>query len=444
MKNYLTMLSKIALNQYKAHEVRREWRVFILFVFLAKTLTWVVSVYAGQNYFSNLTYAIIEDKTATLIAAIVALIILEVLTTIALSKFFKFLFRGVKRLKTIITMACVVAFLFSISFISSTNGLAMRQSKKVDKSEVIYNRSGIQKESIKEEFESRKQDIELQITMIKSNPEGWTGGRRNVLLPHQNKKVDSLYRCKALLLDEQKAALVSINDQVKSELEINKQETTAEANKYYNVITWVMIIQFLSSGILMFFWKKIVLEENPDALITEEVHDHIELGKEIVNNAIKQGAESTSLTYATVLNNARLLPSKLVDQGIHTEPATEPIKEPERRKVIGFINHIQKQSEISRKSLEQPKRPDNTKDINQELKNVNYLKKHKEIVIVMKENGLPKDDKIHNSDAFLIGKEAKQRGAKYSGRTLVREVFQIYNTIGADRIRITNNDIEII
>ncbi len=269
--DYQVLLSRLARNAYKLHNLKKEWKVFILFVFLAKVLTWSTSIFAGYYYFSQLLFPVLQNSMFTSLTAISTLIIIEVLTTITLAKFFKFLLRGTNHISTTIALSLVVVTLFGLSFISSTNGLAMRQGTKTDKTGIIVENTNFEKKQIKNEFRDRFLNLEEQISTIKNNPQGWSRGVRSILISRQLSNIDSLQKHKAELFQEQKAELALIDQKEQSEILLNKQETTAEANKYYKIIAWVMIVQFVASGVLMFFWKRILNEDDQELIISEKI-----------------------------------------------------------------------------------------------------------------------------------------------------------------------------
>lgn len=442
--NYQILLSRIARNAYKLHNMRKEWKVFILFVFLAKVLTWSISIFAGYNYFSSLLFPVMQNKLFANITAITILIIVEVLTTIALAKFFKFLFRGTSYLSTIIALVLVVGALFGLSFVSSTNGLAMRQSQKVDNTDIIIDRFGFQEHAVKNEYKDRLLNINGQIATIKSNPQGWTNGRRSTLIAGQLASIDSLQKRKAELRQEQKTEIVLIDKQKLTEMQKNKKQTTSEADKYYKIIMWVMIIQFIASGTLMFFWKRILNEDDQEVLISEKIKS---LKDTMVGNAYHAAINEFSgisnlITTQLALSNEKYQP----EIPIENVPESLPIEaEPEKRvQIAGFNNRLKTENKTENKNTDKPVKPsiriDGNKDLKPEIlheKNIDFLGKHKIIVRSIKQINLAEKESISNNEIRRV-KEAAKR-AKFKSKTLIREVYKVAVTVGLNKIDMDGN-----
>ncbi len=441
--NYQIFLSRIARKQYKLHDIKKEWKIFILFVFLAKILTWSISIFAGTNYFKLLLLPVVQEKTLAITVAILILIIIEVLTTIALSKFFKFLYRGINHLSTIIALTIIVVGLFGVSFVSSTNGLSMRQAKKVDNTDLIVERFELKNVIIKDDYHNRFVGIDEQIETIKSNPQGWARGVRSTLISQQLAKIDSLQKRKAEIRQEQKNEIVEIDKQKQSEIRINTVQTTSEADKYYKIITVVMIIQFISSGILMFFWKRIFYEDDKDSVISEyakEINDTMSANTfYMVQNYMSEAANSFALELDNASKKNKLaLP---VNEDIKL-----PDKEKERVEIAGFSNANKNKFKTGFKNTKKTTEPSIRIDSNEDFKgenltkkNVDFLRKHKLIVKSIKLINLPEKQSISNNEIKQIKENAKK--AKFKSKTLIREVFKVAVTVGFNNID-ENGDIK--
>lgn len=435
------MLDKIALQQYLKHPAKQEWGVFIGFIFIVKIITWGISVYAGFYYLKNfIQTTMVESEIGAKLFAVIFLVAWEVLTTISLAKFFKFFFRGLKELKAAIGVFVVVLIFFGISFYTSTNGLSMRQSDKVDNTNDILLKEEIQINNTQKEYQGLIADINNQINTIKANPEGWSGGRRIVLLAHQNRQIDSLFQRKAAIQKEFKNDLTQIKEQTKSNLELNKTEQTSEADKYYKIIAWVMIIQFLSSGLLMFFWRKITLEKNPDAIIDETVDSTVEITDNLVIGTFNNRSAQLNNKLVAAFNYRWMMPETNL---INPEKEEKEKSLPKPKEIVGFKigQNQEKTSYETDKLLGYPKQ---TQVISE--KDLGYLRKHVHIVEIMKELGIPTKHKnsISNQEAITVSKIAENRGVVEKSESLVKKIFPVFNSIGAERILIKNGEIEII
>ncbi len=264
-----TMVGKHARNQFKLWHFSREWRAGIIIVSVFKTATWIISIYAGYYFLYNISLPVIADKTMTIISTMVLLVLIELLTWFFLSKFFKFLYKGI--ITVAVFSAVIASGIYFLSFHMSTNGLAMRQADKIDNTEVIVKNTGIDFKLVESKFNKRINQYENEINRIQTNPAGWINGKPQRLTADQlkdikqfNIKIDSLDR-------QRKYDLIDLQIKQKTELSQNKAETTAEANKYYNYVIAIMIAQFIFNGLLMFSWSRIDDENNSLENITEEL-----------------------------------------------------------------------------------------------------------------------------------------------------------------------------
>ncbi len=133
--NYKILISKLSENAYKIHEFSKEWKMAIITIFFAKLVTNGVSIYAGYNFIYLYSLQILNSVFWSQIVAVVFLLIVEILTMVFLAKFFKFLLRT--HYKTALFSFIASVILFSISFVISTNGLAMKQSAVADNTNII-------------------------------------------------------------------------------------------------------------------------------------------------------------------------------------------------------------------------------------------------------------------------------------------------------------------
>ncbi|MCF6240773.1 MAG: hypothetical protein L3J74_05445 [Bacteroidales bacterium] len=326
--NYQILLSKVARNQYQLHNNKQEWRAFILFVFMLKAITWAVSIFAGWHFFNQM---ILRATANTVFAAAISVLILlaiEGSTNLALSKFFKFSYRGTNHISTAVAMAFMVLMLFGISFYSSTQGLSMRQARKVDNTPEIIKKYSIKEKQIKKDYDGTFTDIDRQIISIRNNPQGWSHGQRTTLLTWQLEAIDSLLFVKSQAKQTLKNELKNLEAQKQYELNQNTRLMTAEADKYYNIVMVIMLVQFITSGILMWFWKIIHTEDDKDSIINEEIREMNEIMTSNAFYALKNRMSEVSNAFTVAMLE------KMPEQ--HTLPLAETEPEQERVKVSGF------------------------------------------------------------------------------------------------------------
>jgi len=260
---------KHAKEQFTIWHFSKEWRLGIIILTIVKVVTWIISIYAGYYFLFKITLPVVEKTAVAGLISVVMLMITEFLTWVALSKSYKFM---LKRLwQTAVFSGIIALGIYSLSFYITTNGLAMRQADKIDKTEVIVDNSSLEVEQIKQNYAQRITDYRTEIATIKANPNGWINGKAKRLTVEQlrdikafNLMIDSLGRA-------QKTEIAAIKDNKDTELSTNLVNTTAEANKYHNIVVVVMIVQAICNFLLMFSWSRIFDENDNLANIREDL-----------------------------------------------------------------------------------------------------------------------------------------------------------------------------
>lgn len=335
MKNFKfgasSALKKLAKHSFAKHSFLKEWRVFILITLVVKIAAMIFSIFAGYFYFNNLFTTILNSPFAAKIFAITNLLLIEVLTAIILSKFFKFVIKG--QIKTAIPILLLTVGFFSISFYSSTNGLALRQSKKVDNIEIINASYQLKKENLNLNINQQKDLINDQIVTIKNNPQGWNKGKRTILLSDQLLSIDLYYKDLKRLEKAKRNDLRKIKESYLQEKAINNAHMTNEADKFYNIVTIIMVLIFLVNGLLMFFYSKI-FDENEKELSKIEVID--DFSTEVEQKTV-QVVETKILDTMNMYFEAftKHVPTAELKKALDKESITIPVND-NSKKTIGF------------------------------------------------------------------------------------------------------------
>ncbi len=271
VKNFTfdSVVGKHAKNQFRLWHFSREWRAGIIILSVFKSLTWLISIYAGYYFLYNISLPVIKNILITQIFTILLLILIELLTWFFLSKFFKFLYKNI--ITTAVFSGIIAAGIYFLSFHMSTNGLAMRQADKIDRTEIITKNNDIDIENIDIKYDNRIENYHNDIKVIKNNPAGWRNGKPSRLTADQlidiknyNIIIDSLDR-------QRKFDVFELKQIQTNQLAENKAETTAEADKYYNYVFAIMIAQFIFNALLMFSWSKIYNENDALQEINEDI-----------------------------------------------------------------------------------------------------------------------------------------------------------------------------
>lgn len=319
-------LANHAKNNYKKHSFLKEWRVFILLTLVLKVSAMVFSIFAGFFFFENLFVSILNNLVLAKIFSIIALLLIEVLTAISLSKFFKF---GIRfDLKKAIPVFLLSCFFFSISFISSTTGLALRQGKKVDNTTAITAKYNDDKRQITTTYQLSKQRVNDRLQIIKKNPQGWINGKRSVLTNDQLTMVKGCYDEFKFLENNYSQALQKAKRVFNADLLENSKYSKAEAEKYYKIVSGIMLLIFMVNGILMFLYSRIFSEKEKEAEAAEIVNDYAEEITDKTTKIIRGNIEK--------IINTHLAAMTIEPDGRKTIITAPEIEEVEPSGVIGF------------------------------------------------------------------------------------------------------------
>jgi hypothetical protein len=202
--------------------------------------------------------------------SIICLLIIELSTAIAITKFFKFTIK--KKVNLAIFSLLLAAITFSISFVSSTNGLALRQAKTVDNTLQIENSYIQVVKNVKQEYAYKITDLNNLIEIEKQNPQGWKGKERVTLTSSQLKRIADYRKEINSLNTELMTQLRQLESGKLAELENNKKVTGAEKEKFYNIVAGIMILVFLINGLLVYFYSEIA-KGNPETELEREVRE---------------------------------------------------------------------------------------------------------------------------------------------------------------------------
>ncbi len=275
-----------AAKQWEIFSYKDEWGTVIFFVLLAKILTCAVSIFSGFAYLDNFLFGCLNNETAALIFSIIILLLIEGLNWFLLDKTFKFMLHA--EYKTAVLPSLFATAIFILSFNLSANGIAIWKAEKADLSNDINEKYSLFEESAKNGNAAELQEIDQNISDIKANPEQWSNGKRCVLSAQQNTALQSLYDRKSQLRNSLKDELKKLEAERKQELSENATNTTDQAERFYLLVAAIMIAQFLCNLYLMYSWKKIHVEENPEQVKA----DRINMTFAAVGDTIDSGIES--------------------------------------------------------------------------------------------------------------------------------------------------------
>lgn len=326
---FLPIAEKMALHNWEKYKFGQEWLWCIFLCLILKLATSAVSIFSGYFYLDNFFFGMFNNTSLSKFFAVVALLLIEGLAAFFLSKFFKFALRA--NFLTASGPLIGVALVFSLSFIVSTNGIATFTAENVDNSQTINAKYKVEIENLKKSEQAEIAVIEEQIITVKNNPSEWMNGKRCALSAAQLQHIQNLYNKIESVKASTKDDIKRIDSELKQELALNDANTLSEAGRFYKIVAVIMGLQFLLSGILMFFWSKIVAYKNPEVSEIEAYNN----AEDNIINMVRSGFERVlSAEFSRYDQMFARIADKPLSEG-QKEPATET-KKPTQAPGIGF------------------------------------------------------------------------------------------------------------
>ena len=181
-------------------------------------------------------------------------------------------------------------------------------------------------------------------------------------------------------------------------MEINNKGVKKTADKFYFIVSIIMIIIFLVNGLLVFFYSRIFYSENKDKIAIETLDN---FSDEIMGKTVRMIEENIQDVFHSYFLALKDNPGQ-----IRTN----------KEQIIGFRTD---------KPEPEPLSASHKKDIE-------LLKRHGDLLKTMISLGLDKTDLITNTD---IRKVQEKTHAKYKGKTLIRHIHQIANAYGFENVK---------
>ncbi len=255
-----TQISSYAFKTAKHKSFKDEHWLAIVFAWLIRFTTAGVSIYSGWFFFVNYMKGMSQtDSNAPYVFSILLLILVEFLAAYAITKAAKAILH--KQLSTSIISGVFAVGIFGLSFYSSTNGLAARQSKKADNTEIIVANSDIQRVWTNNNYDNQIRELRAANDLELENLQGWRNGQRSVLSEAQMKRIEENNKQIGKLNDLKRSELAQLKNERKAELKENRDIMMAEADKYWLFIAIVLGISALSNISLQAFSHVILKQE---------------------------------------------------------------------------------------------------------------------------------------------------------------------------------------
>jgi len=347
---YNNFIAKVSKNAYKIHSFSKEWKVAITIAFIAKLFTVGFSLFAGFFFLYRKFLPVLNSNISAIITAVIALALLEGMTNVFLSKFFKFLFR--KQIATTAAVLVALFFTYSLSFYSSCEGLAMRQSEKVDNSLLIVESTNFEADQIKKEAAELIDYYKKETEIVKTN--SWKG-RLNTkqlnMISTYNKNIQEIRQ-------RQRDDLNNLKKEQKMSLENNDIQTTSEANEYYKLIAIIMLVQIFANFFLMLSYSRIYTENDRKEVFSQDI--------ELLKEQLISTMWSTLKNESADLQN-HLLDSFAIKNLMYDNKNYVPLEITNKKQTVGF--QIQKNDNETQLNNDTPTTNDTTPRNDMSLRN---------------------------------------------------------------------------
>ena len=216
--------------------------------------------------------------------SVLSLILIEFLNALFLAKFFKFALRV--DFKTAVMPLICAALTFSVSFIISTNGIAVYVNESETQTESVKTDFAEQKNAVSRETEKNIADVERYIETIKENPENWSNGKRCILSTEQNREIAAAFNRIEQYKESASARIAEIEKAESEELSATATEIKATAERYYKIVAIIMLIQISCSALLWFFYSKIAMQDSPTDGYEENITDVLQRTDNLIEDGI--------------------------------------------------------------------------------------------------------------------------------------------------------------
>ena len=333
MNKLTNLLKNFAVKNWQKYSFKKEWQSVILLMLILKLSTSAVSIFSGFFYLDNFFFSFTDSEIFSKIIAVVALLLIECLCALFLAKFFKFALRA--EIKTALMPFFCALLIFAVSFVISTNGIALFTSQSEDLSKEINKRYSFAISELKKEYNESIKQTENYINTIKQNPENWLNGKRCILSEKQNTEIAKAFQTIQDYKTQLNTELKRIETDRKNELSDNEKQTTNKADKFYKIVAFIMLVQIACSGGLWFFYSKIAQQDAPQNEYKEAIN-------EIYNNAnnlIDNGLNACINQKFSIISTAFMqLQNDLQTKQITAETAIKQTVKahPEQVKKVGF------------------------------------------------------------------------------------------------------------
>jgi hypothetical protein len=269
MTNLVNSFEKYAAKRMTMKRFAAENGLKISIAVILKLTANIISMYAAYTF---VHFIAAKYTPYPVFFALFALVLIEVFSNAFLFHAYKYTFRG-KYSKAAFELL-VFAAIFSLSVYTSTKGVVITETNKVNPIELA---DSITRANIAETSEMYNQKISAlgeQATLIRANPTIWTGsGKRDGLSAEQLTELAAIRTQTDSLIDARHAAFEVIWANKENLVIEYSQQAEFDSKDGVNVIYGALFFQVLGSLYLVFAYYKSTTENDLTDFIKQDITD---------------------------------------------------------------------------------------------------------------------------------------------------------------------------
>jgi hypothetical protein len=322
------MITKIAKKNVEIQDYFKEFSKEYFLLFAVKLLISIFSFTSALTFTITILNSIINVYILAVFISFAVLLLIELFSYYLISKSFKFLLKKHFFNAIVFLVLSIVPTFFSV--ILSANSLNNYVLNKYTDIETIEKNENLELQNIENQYNADISLIEKNVMQIETNPAGWAGGRRSVLLSSQLNEISNL-NAQILRLRASKRNDIQT---VKQKFELLKTSEIAKnkdfALNFYYLCTFLILIQYLLSFIYSFMSMNIYKSFDIKDFILTDIKEYKTRLMQSINTEIVSTAKEVITEISQDFNR------ELATERIEIAPV-QPITA--KKQKIGFMQN---------------------------------------------------------------------------------------------------------
>lgn len=324
----MSYVSRIAQKLSSIKEYKKEWKKEFYLLMSIKGIISLFSIVTSYLYLYGILYVFTGMFTHFFSGLI--LLTVEISVSVLLSKFAKHTLR--KRFVNTAVLLPLVVLSFGMSFYFSTNGIAQLTTSKVSDIAEISASYKLEKDNIKLKYSEYIIEVKESIQTIKDNPVNWKNGQRSALSKEQLNEISRLNAQIFDLRKDQSEELRITENEFKKLKNEDTATTTATADRYYNIVGFILLLQCVISFVLAYMGIVIYRNDETHEFSMQDIGGHFDRMFANFQRLYAQRTKDFTDHITEEVELETFLAKTKTDEGT----PIPPVKEVEPQKKIGF------------------------------------------------------------------------------------------------------------